>query len=71
MKCNFDCFNCLYPDCMNDKPPRAEYMRTYYLRYTEEQKQRNRERALAYYRKNRDRINKAKREKRRIANGMQ
>ena len=20
MKCNFDCFNCPYPDCINDNP---------------------------------------------------
>ena len=46
--------------------PRTEYFKAYYLNFTEEQKQRNRETALAYYRKNRDRINEAKREKRRL-----
>lgn len=30
MKCNRDCFNCVYEDCIEDKPkPRADYYKAY------------------------------------------
>jgi len=65
--CELNCLSCPYSDCIGgDRPPRAEYFKQYYQNFTEEQKQRNRERALAWYRKNSDRINEAKREKRRL-----
>jgi len=28
--CNFDCLNCPYPDCISDKPTRAEYWKMKY-----------------------------------------
>ena len=38
MKCNKDCFNCPFPDCINDyvKPYDAEYHKRYWAEHSEE-----------------------------------
>lgn len=45
MKCNGDCFNCIYPDCINDyvKPYDAEYHKKYKKEHREQQNKRKRE----------------------------
>lgn len=52
MKCNYDCFNCVFDDCIRGKTSGKEAGKSYY--------QRNRERLLVYYRayraKNREKI---------------
>ena len=45
MKCNKDCFNCPFPDCINDdiKPYDAEYHKKYKEMHREQQSERKRE----------------------------
>lgn len=46
MKCNMDCFNCPYPDCINDyvRPYDAERRKTHYQKENERRKQQRAER---------------------------
>lgn len=65
MKCNLDCFNCLFPDCFNDVQDQREYKKAYYLKHREEMIARAkkwnaehpeqcREKNRKYYQKNRE-----------------
>ena len=64
MICNFDCFNCVYDDCIND---RCSYSQEYYdknrdkiIVHQREYRKKNRDKSSAYQReyrqKNKDKI---------------
>ena len=46
MQCDKDCFNCKFPDCVNDyiKPYNAEYRKKYHIENREKENERNSQR---------------------------
>lgn len=70
-KCNGDCFNCIYPDCIldvsgglsNAEKATEEYqekrkleLKKYWMLYQEKNKERIKETKKAYYEKNKERL---------------
>ena len=52
MKCNFDCFNCPYPDCINDNPDLIDTDEYILTDKQLEYRRQSRERMRAYRKKN-------------------
>ena len=65
VKCNFDCFNCIYDDCIEDSTASPYNYDTrkkegsYYSRHREERKAQS----LQYYYKNKEKILQKRKEK--------